>query len=532
MAFAYTPDWAVRTYVAPDSSGVANGTSGNDDVFATGNGQTLIGNGGDDIFHIGTYTDLQIVVPTDGSGVDEVQTYFTSYTLPDGVDNLRADGDYAHTLTGNSGDNVIIGAGGDDVLMSGGGSDLLMGGGGNDTLSGGPEFQTLDGGAGSDHFVIAAGQGNQDIQNFETGSGADVVDLSGYGYTSFDQVRADMTTDSSSDGTVLGTLLHLPNGETITFNGFNINQPFTVVPGPTPDQFTADNFHLSGSGSGGTSGGGDGSGSTGPDTLVLHLSEDAWNGDAQFAVLVDGHQIGGPTGVTTAHDTGTFQDFTYTGDFGAGPHTVDVQFLNDAWGGTADTDRNLYVGGITFDGTTYAGNTAENTAANGHAADDPNAAVMDVNGTATFSGVEGTGTPPSSETSNVVLHVSEDAWNGDAQFLVFVDGVQQGDVQTATASHGAGQVQDLTLTGDYGAQGPDTIDIQFLNDAWGGSADTDRNLYVQGIDVNGVHFDGSSAMNDAANGHAGDDPTAAVMDINGTAEFAIHHTAPPPDVLM
>jgi hypothetical protein len=267
----------------------------------------------------------------------------------------------------------------------------------------------------------------------------------------------------------------------------------------------------------------------GSDTLVLHLSEDAWNGDAQFNVLLDGKQIGGPTSVTTLHSTGTFQDFTYAGDFGAGPHTVEIDFLNDAWGGTTATDRNMYVGGITFDGVSYAGQTAQDTAMGGAPETDPNAAEMFTNGAVTFTNVGGSSPPPPppSGESTIVLHVSEDAWNGDAQFVVSVDGVQQGGVRTATASHAAGAVQDMTITGDFGAQGPGTVDVTFRNDAWGGSAATDRNLYVQGIDINGVHFAGNAAINNAANGAEATDPTAAVMAINGTADFAINHTAPP-----
>lgn len=262
-----------------------------------------------------------------------------------------------------------------------------------------------------------------------------------------------------------------------------------------------------------------------PDTLILHLSEDAWNGDAQFAVLVDGTQIGGPTAVTTPHDAGTFQDFTFKGAFGTGPHSVEVQFLNDAYGGTPATDRNLYVSGITFDGTNYAGETAQNNAMNGQPDADPHAAEMYVNGTVAFNNVGGSSPPP--PTSTLVLHVSEDAFQGDAQFNVRVDGAAQTATFTATASHAAGQTQDITITGDFGMQGPGTIDIQFLNDAYGGTPDTDRNLYIQSLDINGVHFGGNTAANNAANGHAGDDPTAAVMDINGTATFNIAHTAPP-----
>ena len=50
---------------------------------------------------------------------------------------------------------------------------------------------------------------------------------------------------------------------------------------------------------------------------------------------------------------------------------------------------------------------------------------------------------------------------------------------------------------------------------------------MQSIDVNGVHFGGNTATNNAANGGEATDPLAAVMDINGIAEFNINHTAPP-----
>jgi Ca2+-binding RTX toxin-like protein len=121
-----------RGYVAPDAGGTAHGTAGADDIFATGAGQTLVGNGGDDVFHIGTHTDAAIVVPADGAGVTTVSTWASSYRLGAGIDNLSASGAYAHTLTGNTGDNVITGAAGNDVFNGGGGHDLFIGGGGAD----------------------------------------------------------------------------------------------------------------------------------------------------------------------------------------------------------------------------------------------------------------------------------------------------------------------------------------------------------------------------------------------------------------
>jgi hypothetical protein len=99
----------------------------------------------------------------------------------------------------------------------------------------------------------------------------------------------------------------------------------------------------------------------------------------------DGTQIAGPTGVVVAHSSGAFEDFTYNGNFGVGaPHTVAVHFLNDAWGGTATTDRNLYIGGIDFNGQHYAGQNADNNAGNGQTDVDPHAAEMLINGTVTF----------------------------------------------------------------------------------------------------------------------------------------------------
>jgi hypothetical protein len=78
---------------------------------------------------------------------------------------------------------------------------------------------------------------------------------------------------------------------------------------------------------------------SGSDTLVLSMSEDAYQGDAKFTVTVDGRQLGGTYTATAPHATGGSQNFTFMGDWASGTHTVAVNFLNDAWGGTAATDR-------------------------------------------------------------------------------------------------------------------------------------------------------------------------------------------------
>ena len=50
----------------------------------------------------------------------------------------------------------------------------------------------------------------------------------------------------------------------------------------------------------------------------------------------------------------------------------------------------------------------------------------------------------------VAFSISEDAWQGDAQFTISVDGKQVGGTQTATASRNAGQAQTFNVMGDFG----------------------------------------------------------------------------------
>jgi cysteinyl-tRNA synthetase, unknown class len=92
------------------------------------------------------------------------------------------------------------------------------------------------------------------------------------------------------------------------------------------------------------------------DTLVLNLSEDAWQGDAKFTIKVDGAKLGSAQAVTASHGLGQTQSFTFTDFFGPGPHTVAVTYTNDAHGSAAGADRNLYVNSISFNGHVFPEN--------------------------------------------------------------------------------------------------------------------------------------------------------------------------------
>lgn len=100
-----------------------------------------------------------------------------------GNDFLRGDAgdDYLFGATGNDsllgddGNDFLYGEMGNDILTGGDDDDLLVGGAGNDTLIGGADDNILNGGAGDDLFFLQP-NGNQQIQDFTSGS--DQISLS------------------------------------------------------------------------------------------------------------------------------------------------------------------------------------------------------------------------------------------------------------------------------------------------------------------------------------------------------------------
>ena len=225
---------------------------------------------------------------------------------------------------------------------------------------------------------------------------------------------------------------------------------------------------------------------SGPDTLALQMAEDSWQGDAQFTVSVDGTQVGGVQTATASHSAGASQTFDVEGAFGTGKHTVSVNFLNDAWGGSASMDRNLYLDSASIDGNTIAGAGATLGVDGPASLTFGTAATPSTAGATSISGPKVIGVGP----DVLALQMAEDAWGGDAQYTVSVDGAQIGGVQTATASHSAGSAQTLDVDGNFGA-GQHTVSVDFLNDAWGGSASTDRNLFVDNGAINGQTISGA-----------------------------------------
>ena len=73
------------------------------------------------------------------------------------------------TLDGGAENDTLLGGKGKDSLVGGAGNDSLIGGNGKDILNGGVGRDILTGGEGKDTFVIASGNGEDIITDFELG---------------------------------------------------------------------------------------------------------------------------------------------------------------------------------------------------------------------------------------------------------------------------------------------------------------------------------------------------------------------------
>jgi len=245
---------------------------------------------------------------------------------------------------------------------------------------------------------------------------------------------------------------------------------------------------------------------SGPDTLVLTLAEDAFKGDARANIAIDGKTLNArPITVTALKNAGQSETFTFKGTFGSGAHDLAVSFLNDAYGGTPATDRNLYVNGVSYDGISSRPGSAtlETTGTTRFTippANDPEATPTTTNGGTFGSGPD-----------TLVLTLAEDAFKGDAQASIAIDGkTLTAQPITVTALKSAGRSETFTFKGTFGS-GAHDFALSFLNDAYGGTPVTDRNLYV-----NGASFNGISTR-----------PAIAALDTTGTTHLTVRPIAVP-----
>jgi VCBS repeat-containing protein len=132
------------------------------------------------------------------------------------------------------------------------------------------------------------------------------------------------------------------------------------------------------------------------------------------------------------------------------------------------------------------------------------------------SGVSAPATVSIDVQNTLTLRVAADDFEGGASLTVAVDGVEVGGVQTVTSSFAAGQHTDIALSGDFPVD-PKQVTVTFINDLYEGTPQTDRNLYVESLFIDGHVFLGAAAVNPV--GHA----VGSVAELlsNGTITFNV-----------
>ncbi|APT56167.1 hypothetical protein RGI145_02610 [Roseomonas gilardii] len=259
--------------------------------------------------------------PTD-AGYAKIAQYWYGAILAQYADTGGTPGGTAHAIAGTI--QSLTGGGANGLLIGNSGANRLEGGGGNDRLEGGGGADVLVGGAGADQFVIQAAAGSVTIADYNPTQG-DVLRFEGIGGLARFSDLAAHASVSNGDTVIDLTGLNAPSVRLVGFTGSLTAASAAVVPLLSEAVAPAH-------------------------TLTLRMSEAAWQGDAQFTVSLDGTQLGGVYTATVSHAAGAVQDFAFGGDYATGAHTVSIRFLNDTYGGTPQTDRDLYVDAILMDG--------------------------------------------------------------------------------------------------------------------------------------------------------------------------------------
>lgn len=291
----YDPAVPIGVHRTMDDSGRRFLDTPFDDWMDGGRGDDRINlRGGEDIAHA-------------GGGGDRISANGVGRSLLDG-----GAGDDRIDLVSTASYNTILGGDGDDRITADAPASMIYGGAGDDRI-------TLRG-ASAGGTVITDAQGDNRLQidsraplGFERIGGSDNLYILLGGGETYDRARDVVWVDFFAN----------PENRV---NGLRAERIEKLATTPDPQR---------------------------QDTLTLYVSEDAWQGDAQFTIQVDGETVGGPRMAFASHAAGEAQAFSLQGDLGPGAHQVGITFLNDAWGGTPETDRNLYLDRVEFNGAAF-----------------------------------------------------------------------------------------------------------------------------------------------------------------------------------
>lgn len=277
--------------------------SGSDYISGKAGDDVLYGEAGSDILHGGAGNDLLVgsnegnpsgdrdtasyldatsgvTVAMENAATYAVKDGLGSYDILVGIENIIGS-DFADTISGHDGNNMLQGGLGDDTIKGGGGNDVIVDGAGADKLFGDAGNDVIIAGLGKDSIALGSGQdrividssiaksigANADtVTDFQTGSGGDKIDLSallhavgyegsnavGDGYVKISSVSGGTKISVDADGTGSGTsqtVLTLSNVSVGSFSAANnlVTQSKSIIYAPILGQSNAKGLSTAGS---------------------------------------------------------------------------------------------------------------------------------------------------------------------------------------------------------------------------------------------------------------------------------------------
>ena len=383
--------------------------------------------------------------------------------------SLVADNMYYKNINayGGSGNDIIRisaetsfasgGDGDDDITIKSGNSGWASGGNGNDKIS--FEFENLyiDGESGNDTLIGFVGP-NVFVSG---GDGSDVIDVQIHG----------------SNVTIAGGL----GADSLRLAVGNTAHTWIFADAPTTPIQPQDALALL---------------NTTP-FIEIEASANLYEGAPLLNILVDGKTVASQVAITADFTKGERQTLRFTDPAFLGAGEISLRFLNDLWGGSRDTDRNVHIHQVKLPGRTLVNADAVYTVGgrtlSALQADGRN--MLWTNGTLTFNAQPKEAGPVANELRIVA---SADAFEGNPVLRVAVDGVIVGDYEVS-ALRKDGQSQEFRLTvGNLLNSG--NLELRMINDKWGGSKDKDRNLLISEVTLNGTRLDNRTATYDNRTG--------------------------------
>lgn len=194
-------------------------------------------------------------------------------------------------------------------------------------------------------------------------------------------------------------------------------------------------------------------------------------------VQIDGKVVGQVT-----VSSSTLSNYAITASVSAGTHTVGIAFSNDYYGGTATTDRNLFVKTLTITRpttTTPTSSTVFSAPATQFQNKPVGASMADGTWNIWANGAISNSVSFSSSSSYtfVVNAYGSNAGGAWPTMQIQIDGQSVGEVSVSSST-----LANYTIKANVAA-GSHQVGIAFTNDYYGGTSTTDRNLYVKTLTI-------------------------------------------------